>query len=401
MDATYASLDDTFSSMENLYEHLLPLLPSRGRLIDVGCGIGVLLRRIQERHPKLKGFGVDFSPVAVERTRGYGFEAELAVLPDVPYPNDYFDGLTCTEVLEHLDDPLTAVRTFHRLLKPGGRLVVSVPRGVGPNYCDQHVQDFTPETLAECLTRGGFHVESIEPIVREPERCDAASFLALATKPVLEHEYSAEYYVRRPMHPMWRVEAKLMRSLVGPAREGTVVDVGCGAGDLLSFLAPTKGIGIDANPTAVQLAAARFGQYEFHQSDAAELGAADGSVDCVVSMHLIEHVTRPEQVLAAWRQALRPGGKIVITTPNARFSHPETFDDPDHKHIFTGPELIELVGSAGFRVERALSVGLWGVRRWPLLWRCQGPFNHIRTSGRWPMRWRGQSLVISAAREAD
>ncbi|MHC4985804.1 MAG: class I SAM-dependent methyltransferase, partial [Planctomycetota bacterium] len=150
MDTTYASLDDAFTSMDALYDRLVPLLPAEGKVLDAGCGIAVLLRRIASEHPKLKLFGIDFSPVGVQRTREHGFEAELAVLPDVPYPDEYFDGVVCTEVLEHLDDPVAAVRSFHRILTPGGRLVISVPRGMGPDYCDEHVQDFTAETIREC-----------------------------------------------------------------------------------------------------------------------------------------------------------------------------------------------------------------------------------------------------------
>ena len=401
MDKTYAALDDEFSSMENLYEHLLPLLPHEGRLIDMGCGIAVLLRWIRQRCPELELFGQDFSQVAVDRTRGYGFQAWLARLPDVPFPDAHFDGVVCTEVLEHLDDPLTAIKAFCRALKPGGRLVVSVPRGMGPDECDEHVQDFNEQTLRELLTRGGLEVVSIEPVVREPERCDAASFLALAVKPTTSRRYGRDYYARRSQHPMWMVEAKLLRDLAGKSAGGVVVDVGCGAGELLAFLAPAVGVGVDNNRTAVEMAKPRFDQYTFRCGDAAELGVEDGSVDCIVGMHLIEHLESPDAALSAWRRALRPGGRVVLTTPNGAFSHPEEFDDPDHKHIYSGPELKRALERAGFRVARVLSVGVWGVRRWPFFWRLQflvGRWRLPRVPG---LRWRGQSLCIAAVREGD
>ena len=396
MDATYASLDDDFRSMDNLYDRLLPLLPEQGRLLDVGCGIGVLLRRIRVRYPQLSLSGVDFSVVGVERTRGYGFEADQAILPAIPYPDRSVDCITATEVLEHLDDPLAAVRAFHRVLAEGGRIVVSVPIGMGPDFCDEHVQDFTEATLRKLLTDGGFAVESIESVIREPERCDAASLLGVAVKIDVASDYDADYYTRRSKHPMWRVEAKLFSKLAGQSGKGVVIDVGCGSGDLLAAMGPKQGIGIDGNAAAIEVAQSRHGDYEFRIGDAADLGVADGSADCIMAMHLIEHLSDPKSALAEWRRALKVGGRVVLTTPNRRFPHPEVFDDPDHKRVYTGPELTAVLAEAGLRVERAFAVGMWGVRRWPLLWRCQGLFRRMR----WP-RWWGQSLCIAAVREGE
>ena len=398
MDVTYTSLDDEFTSMENLYDHLLPLLPTEGRLLDAGCGIGVLLRWIHERYPKLELCGVDFSPVGVERTCGYGFDAKHAILPNVPHPDEHFDAIVCTEVMEHLDDPVAAARSFHRMLKRDGRLVISVPNGMGPDFCDEHVQDFTADSLRACLEAGGFDVQSVQPVVREPERCPAESFLACAIKRQLSHDYSADYYTNRSTHPMWRVEAKLIRKLLGEAAGGKLLDLGCGCGDLLAELAPADGLGVDANPTAIELANQRHPKHRFRCGDAMDLGLPDASVDGIVSMHLIEHLVEPADALAAWRRLLKDGGRIVLTTPNRQFPHPEVFTDPDHKRIFTGPELIELFEQGGFRVERAVSLGAWGVRRWPVVWRMQGLFHRLQLRrGRW--RWWGQSLCICAVKE--
>jgi 2-polyprenyl-3-methyl-5-hydroxy-6-metoxy-1,4-benzoquinol methylase len=126
--------------------------------------------------------GTDFSAVAVARTQAYGFEARRAVLPDLPHPDNYFKCVVCTEVLEHLDDPVGSVRTFHRVLHPSGMLVVSVPQDVGPDDCEEHVQNFTEASLRECLEAGGFSVSSVEVVEREPLRKPGASFLASAVR---------------------------------------------------------------------------------------------------------------------------------------------------------------------------------------------------------------------------
>ncbi len=448
MDERYAGLGDDFRSMENLYARILPLVPPTGRLLDVGCGIGVLLRRVREHRPALDLQGADFSLVAVQRTQAYGFPARVAVLPHVPCGDAEFDCVVSTEVLEHLDDPAAAVRTFARILRPGGTLIVSVPKDMGPDHCDEHVQDFTADSL-ECLLRGnGFTVRSIEEIVREPQRCDAKSFLAVAmaggepfspggedvpsevegqmrggreageeshakaqrrkggeeleSNPLvpcaycLVPSYTRDYYAGRSRHPMWRVEADLYRALAGGCARGTVVDLGCGCGTLLAELSPARGIGIDANPQALDLARSLHPRLEFRVGDAGQPDLPAGSVDCVTAMHVLEHLDDPAAAMRAWGRLLKPGGRLILTTPNAAFSHPEEFNDPDHRRLLHGPELRELAMGAGLRVRKCFSVGAWGVRKCPLLWRFQGPFNRLRLPPLPGLRWRGQSLVLCA-----
>jgi SAM-dependent methyltransferase len=136
-------------------------------------------------------------------------------------------------------------------------------------------------------------------------------------------------------------------------------------------------------------------------ADAARPCLADASADCIVSLHLFEHLSDPASALASWRAALKPGGRLVILTPNARFSHPEEFDDPDHKHLYDGRELSALVDRNGFVTDRVLTVGIWGVRRWPWFWRYQWLCERLRLPD-WPgLRWRGQTLCLSAVKASE
>ena len=182
MDARYSSQNDDFSWFENLYDQVLQRFPARGRILDAGCGTAILLRRVRTKFPELELCGIDWSSVAVERTRHYGFSAKRAVLPDIPYPDEHFDCVVCTEVLEHSDDPLGILKSFSRVLRTGGTVIVSVPFGMGPDQCNEHVQDFTEALLREYLRKAGFEVKSVGLIVRDLERNDGESFLAYAMK---------------------------------------------------------------------------------------------------------------------------------------------------------------------------------------------------------------------------
>ncbi len=182
MDERYLSQGDDFVSMENLYEYIIQYLPDEGKLLDAGCGIAVLLRMIRKNKPNLKLFGIDFSQVAVKRTQEYGFEARLSILPDIPYPDDCFDIIVSTEVLEHLENPEKTVRSFNRVLRKGGLVIVSVPKDMGPDHCIEHVQDFDEKALAELFKENGFQVEHLAVVDREPQRKPGASYVLVGRK---------------------------------------------------------------------------------------------------------------------------------------------------------------------------------------------------------------------------
>lgn len=137
----------------------------------------------------------------------------------------------------------------------------------------------------------------------------------------------------------------------------TVLEIGCGSGELLRRLAPGSklAIGIDLSGEGLSLARARMVAYRLSSSRllkarAESLPFADGSFDAVVSQHLLEHIHAPIEALREWRRVLRPGGVVALVTPNALYPDPALFYDPSHADLFTPDTLRSVLESAGFNV---------------------------------------------------
>jgi SAM-dependent methyltransferase len=96
----------------------LDALPATTRVLDAGCGEGVL---VEEYAPRLRIIGVDAN-YASERVT-------TASLMALPFPDASFDRALCLDVLEHLafEDQPRALAELYRVLVPGGELLVSVP----------------------------------------------------------------------------------------------------------------------------------------------------------------------------------------------------------------------------------------------------------------------------------
>src|SRR6185437_9014695 len=96
------------------------------RVLDLGCRTGALTQHYAGGNDVV---GVDVDRGALEQARlRLGIETLWADVEDeLPFPDASFDVVVAGELLEHLADPRAAVANVHRVLKPSGRFVGSVP----------------------------------------------------------------------------------------------------------------------------------------------------------------------------------------------------------------------------------------------------------------------------------
>lgn len=113
-----------YSGRRDLVRRTLQPLAPFGRALDVGCGVGANLAVLSALCGEL--VAVDSSPDAVRWCRERGLAAELGDIANLQFPSASFDLVTCLDVLEHVDD-VQATGEIHRVLRPGGLLLVTVP----------------------------------------------------------------------------------------------------------------------------------------------------------------------------------------------------------------------------------------------------------------------------------
>jgi 2-polyprenyl-3-methyl-5-hydroxy-6-metoxy-1,4-benzoquinol methylase len=145
-------------------------LTAGARILDVGCGRGVTLSELAEQ-----GFAVHGFEISAQAARGADSRVEIRIaanLKEAEYRAASFDQVIIWHVLEHMDDPVGTLREAHRILKPGGRLIVAVPNlsslqarcsGAAWFHLDlpRHVYHFPLSALRQLLTLTGFQVRSV------------------------------------------------------------------------------------------------------------------------------------------------------------------------------------------------------------------------------------------------
>jgi SAM-dependent methyltransferase len=157
--------------------HLLDLIAARvdrGRLLDVGCGHGLLLDEARSRG--YETVGLELSRSAARHAReALGLDVREAPVEDFA-DDEGFDVVVLADVLEHLDDPVGAVQRCARLLRNGGVLCVVTPdpSSVTARLAGRRWWGFVPAhacllpraTLRELLAARGLVISTDVPLVR-------------------------------------------------------------------------------------------------------------------------------------------------------------------------------------------------------------------------------------------
>ena len=152
-----------------------------GSFLDIGPGAGRLLEAA--RDARWRTTGIDLSPEFVRLGREAGHAMIEGLFPrDLP-AGPRFDAISLLDVLEHLHEPLEALRGCRAALAPGGVLVLQVPNvesllvrvegEASLNFCHGHWNHFAPATLERLAQAAGFRALAVETIISEIDRIRA------------------------------------------------------------------------------------------------------------------------------------------------------------------------------------------------------------------------------------
>jgi 2-polyprenyl-3-methyl-5-hydroxy-6-metoxy-1,4-benzoquinol methylase len=155
---------------------------------------------------------------------------------------------------------------------------------------------------------------------------------------------------------------------------GRILDVGCAQGTLGLSLAEAgyRVTLLDIRRESIEYARARYerGDVTFFVGPlSADLPPAN-DYDLALCTEVLEHVSAPGKLIGLLRDKLRPGGSLLVTTPNADYvlnrlpsygtaaqnaidgAEPDSMDGDAHRYLYTRAELVALVRGAGFSIER-------------------------------------------------
>ena len=142
------------------------LHPTPGRMVEVGSGLGYLLRSFKDEGWDV--LGIDPWRALPEHTQEvHGIETIPLTLEQAELPDSSADVVILLHVIEHVPSPVDTLREIHRILKPGGHLVMETPRYDTLMFkmlqhrerslrCDGHIYFFTFDTLRKAYEKAGF-----------------------------------------------------------------------------------------------------------------------------------------------------------------------------------------------------------------------------------------------------
>jgi len=163
------------------------------------------------------------------------------------------------------------------------------------------------------------------------------------------------YHALLQLTPIWRERQRIRLMYLDEATPGRLLDVGCGNGDRMAeFEARGWQVqGQEIDPTAAGQARARG--LRVHLGDLESSGFAPESFDAVTANHVIEHVHAPVALLRECRRLLKPGGTLIVVTPNVESHGHRRFEaawrglePPRHLQIFSPGTLGAVASRAGF-----------------------------------------------------
>lgn len=143
--------------VSSFVERVAASLSAGTRILDAGAGEGVYKKYFPHCNYKAIDLAVG------ERRWNYTNLDYTGPLHDMPIKDAVFDAVLCTQVLEHLEWPRESMKEMHRVLRPGGRLYMTVPMAQNEHQAPYDFFRYTSYGIESICKHAGFHDVKIIP----------------------------------------------------------------------------------------------------------------------------------------------------------------------------------------------------------------------------------------------
>jgi len=177
-------------------------VPAGSKVLDVGAGSAPY--RALFGHCEYKA--QDFAQLKSDQLRhgGYAPIDFVCEANAIPVPNASFDVIICTEVLEHVPEPIAVVREFGRIIATGGRLILTAPLGSGIHQEPYHFYGgYTPYWYRRFLQEAGF--DSIAVTANAGTLRHVAQETIRFVRMTRPFGFAAPWYVQLLWLPFWLI----------------------------------------------------------------------------------------------------------------------------------------------------------------------------------------------------
>ena len=144
-------------SLLNILDRFVPPNQPGRRVLDVGCGAGNMFHHLA-RYGDVEGIDNNPKPLVIARERGY--TVQQGVGQKMPYEDERFDLVAALDVVEHVEDDLALLKECHRVCKPGGFIISTVPAfqwlWSHNDEINGHQRRYTRPEFSERLEQAGF-----------------------------------------------------------------------------------------------------------------------------------------------------------------------------------------------------------------------------------------------------
>ncbi len=157
---------ENYFAAKREFEAAIEDLNDCANVLEVGCGEGVFLELLAERNKKIKSEGIDINPKAIAVAAKKGFCVSLARIEElVKARRDCFDAVVASHVLEHVPDPRAFLDAMINLIKPGGKVIITVPNHDSYlKYAKNALLNQPPHHMSQWSVKTFRFLESIFPV---------------------------------------------------------------------------------------------------------------------------------------------------------------------------------------------------------------------------------------------